>query len=281
MRDERRGDAAGCRVTDLDAREGSPGTLSALARRGVVRRPSGATRSFPRQMLCLVLSASVGLAACAGPRARPAIPAAVSESDRTACAEFAHERTEQLRLEAKKARASRPTARGPDLTANDVGWILFGIAALPVLVPAFVAALPFGSWKAFRDPNPDPWQLVQERLLSLCTEPAVLATTVGPRHLDTARALVALADEYRQADRIESALDRYRQALTIQEEALGPEHPLIAVTLAGYARALSKAGRASEAATMEDRARRIRAQAEANSAPDQSPAASSPATSED
>lgn len=279
MRDERWGDAAGCRVSDLDAQEGSPGTLALpahLARRGSARRPSGATRSFPRQMLCLIISASVGLAACAGPRARPAIPAAVSESDRTACVEFADQRTEQMRRAVTKA-----TAQASHWTGNDVAWTVGIIAASPVLVTMFVAALPFGSWKWFADPNPDPWQRVQERLLSLCTEPAVLATTVGPRHPDTALALVALADEYRQADRIESALDRYRQALTIQEEALGPEHPLIAVTLAGYARALAKAGRASEAATMEDRARRIRTQAEASSAPDQSPAVSSPATSED
>jgi len=34
--------------------------------------------------------------------------------------------------------------------ANEIGWGILLIAALPVLVPAFVAALPFGSWKAFR-----------------------------------------------------------------------------------------------------------------------------------
>ena len=54
--------------------------------------PSGATRSLPRQMLCLGLSASVGLAACAGPRAHPAIPAVVAESEQVACTEFARQR---------------------------------------------------------------------------------------------------------------------------------------------------------------------------------------------
>jgi hypothetical protein len=38
-----------------------------------------------------------------------------------------------------------------DLAAlNDVGWTVFLIAALPVLVPTLVFTLPFGSWKAFR-----------------------------------------------------------------------------------------------------------------------------------
>ena len=230
---------------------------------------SGATRSLPRQMLCLTLSASVGLAACAGSRAHPVLPAAVSESDQAACTEFAHQRTEQMRREA--ARASRS-----HWTANDTAWTIGLIVALPVLVPAFVTSLPFGTWKALRNPNPDPWPLVEERLVSLCIEPVRLAATVGPRHPDTALALVALADQYREADRIESALDRYRQALTIQEEALGAEHPVVAVTLDGYARALGKAGRASEAAAMEDRARRIRAQAEASSS-----VAPSPGMSED
>ena len=235
--------------------------------------PSGATRSFPRQMLCLMLSASVGLAACAGPRAHPALPAAVSESDQAACTAFAHQRTEHMRREA--ARASRS-----HWTANDTAWTIGFIVALPVLVPAFVTSLPFGTWKALRNPNPDTWQLVEERLVSLCTEPARLAATVGPRHPDTARALVALADQYQEADRIESALDRYRQALTIQEDALGPEHPVVVVTLDGYARALSKAGRAAEAASMEDRARRIRAQAEASAAPDPASAPPSPSASD-
>ena len=117
--------------------------------------------------------------------------------------------------------------------------------------------------------------------MGLCTEPVRLAATVGPRHPDTALALVALADQYREADRIESALDRYRQALTIQEEALGAEHPVVAVTLNGYACALWKASRSSEAAAMEDRARRIRAHAEASSARGPSSVAPSPGMSED
>ena len=231
--------------------------------------PSGATRSLRRQMLCLILSASVGLAACAGPRARPALPAAVSESDQAACTEFAHQRTEQMRREATRASRSH-------WTGDDVAWTIGLVVALPILVPAFVASLPFGTWKALRNPNPDTWRLVEERLVSLCTEPVRLAATVGPRHPDTALALVALADQYREADRIESALDRYHQALTIQEEALGPEHPVVAVTLDGYARALSKAGRAAEAASMEDRARRIRVRAEASATQGSSPGKPSP-----
>jgi Tetratricopeptide repeat len=236
--------------------------------------PSDATRSFPRQMLCLILSASVGVAACAGPGTHPVVPPVVSESDQVACAEFARQRTEQMRREAARASHSH-------WTGNDVGWIIMIIAASPVLVPMFVMAFPFGLWKAMRNPNPDTWQLVEERLVSLCTEPARLAATVGPRHPNTALALAALADQYREADRIESALDRYRQALTIQEEALGPEHPVVAVTLDGYARALSKAGRAAEAASMEDRARWIRAQAEASAVPDPASAPPSPGASDD
>jgi hypothetical protein len=107
-------------------------------------------------MLCLVLSASVGLAACTGPRARPAMPTGVSDSDQAACAEFVHQRTEQLR------RAATP-ARGGQWTVNDVAWGVAAIVAAPFLVTAFMAALPFGSWKALRDPSPDPGQLERER----------------------------------------------------------------------------------------------------------------------
>jgi hypothetical protein len=129
-RDERWGEAAGHRVS-----------------------PSRATRSLLRQLLCVILSATVGVAACAGPRAHPGIPQVVSESDQVACAEFAHQRAKQMRRE--DARASRSHRTG-----NDVAWVILIVAASPVLVTIFVAALPLESWKWFANPNPDTWQLV-------------------------------------------------------------------------------------------------------------------------
>ena len=169
-------------------------------------------------MLCLMLSASVGLAACAGPRAHPALPAAVSESDQAACTEFARLRTEHMRREAARASQSH-------WTANDTAWTIGFIVALPVLVPAFVTSLPFGTWKALRNPNPDTWQLAEERLVSLCTEPARLVATVGPRHPDTALALVALADQYREADRIRGAWIGTAKRSRSRRKPWGPSIP--------------------------------------------------------
>ena len=113
--------------------------------------PSGATRSLPRQMLSLTLSASVGLAACAGPRAHSTTLAVVSESDQVPCTEFARQRTTQMRREATRASQSQS-----QWTGNDTAWAIGLIAASPVLLTMFVAALPFGSWKWFGAPTRTP-----------------------------------------------------------------------------------------------------------------------------
>jgi Tetratricopeptide repeat len=51
----------------------------------------------------------------------------------------------------------------------------------------------------------------------------------------------------------------YQRALAIREKALGPEHPNVATCLENYASLLRKMGRPEEAATLEVRARAIRA----------------------
>ena len=51
----------------------------------------------------------------------------------------------------------------------------------------------------------------------------------------------------------------WKRALAIRENALGPEHPLVAATLENFAVTLRKTGRNDRAAKMEARAKAIRA----------------------
>ncbi len=51
----------------------------------------------------------------------------------------------------------------------------------------------------------------------------------------------------------------FKCALTIREEALGPEHPDLAQSLENYAALLRQTGRSAEATEMEARAKAIRA----------------------
>ena len=71
-------------------------------------------------------------------------------------------------------------------------------------------------------------------------------------------ALVTLAIQYSRAGRVDQAGDLYHRAPTIQEEALGPEHPDVAVILESYALWLWKTGREPEAMAMGARAKAIR-----------------------
>ena len=54
----------------------------------------------------------------------------------------------------------------------------------------------------------------------------------------------------------------FKRALTIQENALRPDHPDAAETLEDYAALLRKTGRSAEAEAMEARAKAIRAKSE-------------------
>jgi tetratricopeptide (TPR) repeat protein len=215
--------------------------------------------------LCLFLSVTVGVVACA-PRFRYTAPPTVSEAERKACDEFARQTIEKA-VAAHKAATSAST----HWDANEVGWVVLFIVALPVLVPAYVASLPFGSGKALTDPAHASFERQYERLMEACVGPTVVASRVGPRHPDVAVALVTLAIAYSQAGRINEAGDLYHRALTIQEEALGPEHPDVAVTLESYALWLSKAGRESEAMATGARAKAIRDKAAQRSGSEPSP----------
>jgi hypothetical protein len=88
----------------------------------------------PRILLAGTLSFTVFTVGCAGPRYRYATPPVVSESERKACDEFARQTVEKAVAAQKAAtRASR------HWDANDVGWAVPFVVALPVLVPAFAA----------------------------------------------------------------------------------------------------------------------------------------------
>src|SRR5262245_5705843 len=105
------------------------------ARRESARSLSrAARRSFARQALGLILSASVGLAACAGPRAHSASPLAAPESEPVAYAGVVCPPTEPGCPGHPKSGLPLPSSK----LANDIGWTVLFLVALPVLVPAFV-----------------------------------------------------------------------------------------------------------------------------------------------
>jgi len=68
-----------------------------------------------------------------------------------------------------------------------------------------------------------------------------------------------LADHYRIQGKYAEAEPLYKRALTINEKALGPEHPEVAQSLENYSALLHKTGRSDEATTLEARAKAIRA----------------------
>src|SRR5581483_8801177 len=76
----------------------------------------------------------------------------------------------------------------------------------------------------------------------------------APR-VPTGRTGHSMQPEYRRYGEAESL---FRQALAIQEKALGPEHPDIAPVLFNYAMLLRRIGRKSQARELDSRARRIR-----------------------
>jgi Tetratricopeptide repeat len=64
---------------------------------------------------------------------------------------------------------------------------------------------------------------------------------------------------YRDQGRYAKAEPLARRALAIREKALGPEHPKLATALENFASLLRNLGRSEEGATLEARARAIRA----------------------
>jgi hypothetical protein len=149
MASRRQGNAVGQTCFDLDDGHGCSGTRRPAhhGRPEDARSPSGAARrALMRRALGLILSASIGLAACAGPRAHSASPLAAAQSEPVASTGVACPPTEPGCPGHPKPGPPPPSSK----LANEIGWGIFFIVALPVLVPAFVASLPFGSWKAFR-----------------------------------------------------------------------------------------------------------------------------------
>ena len=64
---------------------------------------------------------------------------------------------------------------------------------------------------------------------------------------------------YRAQGKYAEAEPLYQRSLTIVEKALGPEHPLVALSLQNYAALLRETNREAEAEKMEARAQAIRA----------------------
>ncbi len=72
-------------------------------------------------------------------------------------------------------------------------------------------------------------------------------------NLDNLAALYHDQGKYAQAEPL------YKRAIAIDEKALGPEHPNVAMSLENYAALLRKTNREAEAAKLEARAKAIRA----------------------
>src|SRR5262249_706435 len=68
-----------------------------------------------------------------------------------------------------------------------------------------------------------------------CLEPRRLEQALGPDRPDLAESLAALAHGYAAIGDPARAEPLYQRALTIQERALGSDHPNVARTLDGYA----------------------------------------------
>ena len=66
-----------------------------------------------------------------------------------------------------------------------------------------------------------------------------------------------LANVYLAQGRQTEAISLLKRVLAIEEEVLGPDHPQLAVDLAGYARVLHLARRKTEASQAEARANAI------------------------
>jgi len=84
---------------------------------------------------------------------------------------------------------------------------------------------------------------------------------LGAEHPDVARILVGMAAVYRQQDKIAEAEQSVERALAIQEKKLPPFHPELAATLEAHAAVLlaAKPSRSDQAASLQSRARDIRA----------------------
>ena len=78
---------------------------------------------------------------------------------------------------------------------------------------------------------------------------------LAPTHPSLAVTLNGLAGMLRDQRRFAEAEALYRRALTIREQAFGADHATTRETLRDYAVLLRAAGRASEAAALEQRAR--------------------------
>lgn len=72
-----------------------------------------------------------------------------------------------------------------------------------------------------------------------------------------AATLYRLAVVAERRGHVGEALDLYRRALAIEERALGPDHPYVAMVLGSYAALLRRGGQATQAAALEARARSI------------------------
>jgi tetratricopeptide (TPR) repeat protein len=179
--------------------------------------------------------------------AAPAVP--IAEADRRACEAYADKHP-------SKSVLARTLLGGLVLLPLGAGVALLGLAAgrpEGVVLP-FMAFNP-----AIKAANEN--RTTREAALAACLDPAIEAQTHGPRHPRVARSLTRLAAGYAVLGDLAQAEALYQRALGIQEEALGPDHDDVALTLEGYAALLRKRDRAAEAAELEARIEAIRTKA--------------------
>jgi tetratricopeptide (TPR) repeat protein len=74
---------------------------------------------------------------------------------------------------------------------------------------------------------------------------------LGPDHPDTATSLNNLAKLYGNQGKYEQAEPLYQRALSIDERALGPQHPTTQRIRANYTRLLRTMGHDAEAAALD------------------------------
>ena len=82
--------------------------------------------------------------------------------------------------------------------------------------------------------------------------------TIGEYHPETANTIHNLACLYRDSGRYDSARPLFEQAVKIEKEVWGPNHPYVAETLEEYAKLLLETGENAKAAKLTVRAKAIR-----------------------
>lgn len=196
-----------------------------------------------------LLVAQLGCAArtVAPSPAAPAVP--IAEADRKACEAYADKHP-------SKSVLARTLLGGLVLLPLGAGVAVLGLA----MGQPHGVILPFMAFNPAIEATREN-RTRREAALAACLDPVLLAQRLGPRHPSVARSLSRLADGYAVIGDLAQAEALYQRALAIEEEALGPDHDEVALTLEWYAALLRKQNRMGEAAEVASRIAAIRTRA--------------------